>query len=201
MYSPINVRPYVTRLPKNDSYWYLAISYFNIILPSFFPTDQDATDIFWHRARMVKQQSLKVAKSCMIVTRILEMARERARIARTWARVDDEQAREGSEKPSVAAPTVNVSTPAAARAPTSALLGTSMLGNLDAIYKHTEYPSLRLRTLTTGSRQRNGGMLLFGYTFAGQMWLSFGYDENAFDRVVLETFWKNVLAAMQEFLV
>ena len=26
-----------------------------------------------------------------------------------------------------------------------------------------------------------------------QMWFSFAYDENAFDRVVLETFWKNVL--------
>jgi len=46
-----------------------------------------------------------------------------------------------------------------------ALMGVSMLGNLDGMYKHSSYPNLTLKTLTTGSRQRQGGLLLFAYTF------------------------------------
>jgi hypothetical protein len=46
-----------------------------------------------------------------------------------------------------------------------AVLGVSMLGNLDGIYKHGEYPEIRLESLMTGSRQRPYGLLLFAYTF------------------------------------
>jgi len=80
-------------------------------------------------------------------------------------------------------------------------MGLSLLGNLDGIYEHTRFPSIRLHTLTTGSRQRAGGMLLFGYTFAGKLWISFGYDENGFDEKVVQTFWQNVNDAVDEFLV
>jgi hypothetical protein len=44
-------------------------------------------------------------------------------------------------------------------------------------------------------------MLLFGYTFAGKLWISLGYDENGFEEVVVKTFWKNVKDAVDEFLV
>jgi hypothetical protein len=53
-----------------------------------------------------------------------------------------------------------------APAPQKALMGVSMLGNLDGMYKHASYPDLVLEKLTTGSRQRPGGLLLFAYTFA-----------------------------------
>ena len=47
-----------------------------------------------------------------------------------------------------------------------ALMGVSMLGNLDGMYKHAAYPDIKLTSLTTGSRQRPGGLLLFAYNFA-----------------------------------
>ena len=68
-------------------------------------------------------------------------------------------------------------------------MGLSLLGNLDGIYKHANFPSIRMHTLTTGSRQRNGAMLLFGYTFAGKLWISLGYDENGFADDVVDRFW------------
>ncbi|KAF8591917.1 hypothetical protein K439DRAFT_1643902 [Ramaria rubella] len=74
-------------------------------------------------------------------------------------------------------------TPTLARTPppSAALLGLSLLGNLDATYKHATYPRVVLHTLTTGSRQRVGAMLLFGYTFRGRLWLSLGYDEAGYE--------------------
>ena len=60
-------------------------------------------------------------------------------------------------------PTLHNSAPAVSQ---KALMGVSMLGNLDAMYKHAAFPEIKLRSLTTGSRQRPGGLLLFAYTFA-----------------------------------
>lgn len=56
------------------------------------------------------------------------------------------------------------------------LLGVSMLGNLDGVYKHPLYSSIHLEQLTTGSRQRRGASLVFAYTFAGRLWLNFGWE-------------------------
>jgi hypothetical protein len=83
------------------------------------------------------------------------------------------------------------------KTPSVALLGLSLLGNLDGTYKHASYPELVLHTLTTGSRQRAGGLLVFGYTFAGKLWLSLGYDEGAFDDSV-GIWWKEVVKGVAE---
>ena len=64
--------------------------------------------------------------------------------------------------------------------PSKALIGLSLLGNLDAMYTHSAYSPLTLHTLTTGSRQRAGALLLFGYTFAGRLWVSLGWDGGTF---------------------
>jgi hypothetical protein len=58
-----------------------------------------------------------------------------------------------------------------------------------------------MHTLTTGSRQRNGGMLLFGYTFVGKLWLSFGYDEEGFEEEPVRTFWQGLEQAVEELLL
>ena len=44
-------------------------------------------------------------------------------------------------------------------------------------------------------------MLLFGYTFAGRLWVSLGYDENGFDAKTVNLFWNNFLGAINELLV
>ncbi|KAK7064108.1 putative 15-O-acetyltransferase Tri3 [Favolaschia claudopus] len=197
MYSALNLRPVLTAGPSfNDSYWYLAIGYFNVVLPSFIPqSKEDMEKVFWHRARSAKDQSTAAARSPMLVPRSFEMACKRGKQARAWAREDDEKER-GTWKAPQPAP---VSTTNANKPPSVALIGLSLLGNLDGIYKHSTFSKIQLHTLTTGSRQRAGGMLLFGYTFAGKLWISLGYDEESFDDRV-QHFWENVLLAVDTFL-
>ncbi|KAJ7824440.1 hypothetical protein B0H14DRAFT_3728571 [Mycena olivaceomarginata] len=196
MYSALNLRPVLTASKAlNDSYCYLAIGYFNVVLPSFYPKSGSIEDIekmFWHRARAAKNQSTRAAKTPLLVPRSHEMARERGQRARMWACEDDEKVRGTWNAPP--------SAPAASAPPSTALIGLSLLGNLDVIYKHNHFPGVQLQGLTTGSRQRAGGILLFGYTFAGRLWISLGYDQAGFDDTV-ERFWENVLSAVDTLLV
>ncbi|KAH6892847.1 hypothetical protein BKA70DRAFT_1119206 [Coprinopsis sp. MPI-PUGE-AT-0042] len=196
MYSALNLRPYLRANEElNSSYCFLTIGHFNVVLPSFLPKDSSKhTSTFWHRARSVKTQTAKVAKSPVFVPRCQLMAKERGLRARIWGMQDD-----GVEcKLSMPKPTIFESdTPA----PSKALIGISLLGNLDGIYKHQAFSSITLHTLTNGSRQRKGAMLLFGYTFAGKLWLSLGYDVNGFDDEVVQRFWQRVLAGVDELLV
>ena len=198
MYTALNLRPYLkAEKALNDSYWFLAISYFNVVLPTFIPQLGDMKSTFWLRARSAKKQSADAAKHSLIVARSIEMARERGSRARAWASRDDgvvvsPSVDDNTSVPETLVPSNNVSS--------AALIGLSLLGNLDGIYKHPEYPSVRLHTLTTGSRQRPGGMLLFGYTFVGKLWISLGYDENGFDKEIIDKYWANVLSTIDELL-
>ncbi|KAI0001682.1 hypothetical protein BJV77DRAFT_1063101 [Russula vinacea] len=157
--------------PTGDSYWFLSVGYFNIIFPNFIPASCD-------------------------VSKTREMAIKRGKQARLWAKEDDEKEAGVWVPPP---PTSDTAPPP--RAPSIALTGLSLLGNLDGMYKHAKFPDIKLHTLTTGSRQRNGAMLMFSYTFAGKLWISLGYDENGFERDTVDLFWKNVDAAIREFLI
>jgi len=197
MYSALNMRPNLLADKRlNDSYWFIAIGYFNIVLPSFLPKSGDDASTFWHRARSAKVQSIKAAKSRMGVSRCREMAAERGARARIWAKEDDDKAAGIPNPPKPAA----VAGPSKPKVPSNALMGLSLLGNLDGMYKHATFPEIKLHTLTTGSRQRSGGMLLFGYTFVDKLWVSFGYDEAGFEEKTVQTFWKNVIEAINGFL-
>jgi hypothetical protein len=146
---------------------------------------------------MAKEQSTRAAKSIMVVSRTREMAVERGQRARTWAKEDDEKALGVWKAPS---PSNHLHVGSSPPAPSTALIGLSLLGNLDGMYKHADFPKIELHTLTTGSRQRPGSMLLFGYTFAGKLFVSLGYDENGFEKEVVQRFWANVLGGIDEFL-
>ncbi|EIW87020.1 hypothetical protein CONPUDRAFT_116008 [Coniophora puteana RWD-64-598 SS2] len=193
MYSALNLRPYLEKRSLHDSYWFLAIGYFNVILPTFVPKGSPAAT-FWLRAHCAKEQSSRAVKSKMVVYRSRLMAEERARRAKAWGKEDDEK--ENGTR--VGPPPIPRSPPA--KPPSGACMGLSLLGNLDGIYQHGEFADVGLHTLTTGSRQRQGGMLLFGYTFAGKLWISFGYDEHGFDETASK-FWDNVLKVTDEFLI
>ncbi|PPQ78049.1 hypothetical protein CVT25_015594 [Psilocybe cyanescens] len=201
MYSALNMRPNLIADKRlNDSYWFLAIGYFNVVLPTFFPREGDLDGAFWLRARSAKSQSTKAAKSLLNVSRCCQMAKERGRRARIWAKEDDDKAKGIYTKPPVVPPPTPT-TASKPKVPSNALIGLSLLGNLDGMYKHATFPDIKLHTLTTGSRQRSGGMLLFGYTFVGKLWVSFGYDENGFEEDTVKRFWKNVLDSIDQFLV
>ena len=131
----------------------------------------------------------------MIISRSREMARKRGSQARLWAKEDDDKAN------GVWVPPPPPAKKHSERPPSNALIGLSLLGNLDATYKHSSFGDIHLHTLTTGSRQRAGAMLLFGYTFAGKLWISLGYDENGFERVVVDTFWSNLSVSIDELLI
>ena len=204
MYSALNMRPYLMADKRlNDSYFFIAIGYFNIILPTFLPRTGEISSTFWHRARSTKSQIIKAMKTPMIISRCREMARERGTRARVWAQEDDQKLAGTFTKPkpvTSASPTV-LQNQNKEKIPSNALIGLSMLGNLDATYKHTTFPEIELHTLTSGSRQRPGGMLLFGYTFVDRLWVSFGYDKNGFQEDVVDAFWTQVTDAIDEFLL
>ncbi|KAJ7225260.1 hypothetical protein GGX14DRAFT_386181 [Mycena pura] len=168
MYSAVNLRPILTASKtSNASYCFPAIGYFHVILPTFIPksgSKQDIEKTFWHRARAAKKQSTRAAKHPMLVSQTLEMARERGQRARGWAREDDEKAR-GTWK---APPPLPTSKLTASKSPSTALIGLTLMGDLDGVYKHSAFPRIELHTLTAGTRQRAGGILLFVYTFSGQ---------------------------------
>lgn len=145
---------------------------------------------------MAKEQSIRAVKNPMTVSRSRFMARERGRRSRLWAKEDDDKLK-GTWVPP---PTPPGAEKKPDRAPSTALIGLSLLGNLDGIYKHANFPEIELHTLTTGSRQRPGGMLLFAYTFAGKLWVSLGYDENGFDKALVQKFWDNCIDGIEEFL-
>ncbi|KAJ8702249.1 hypothetical protein PTI98_000985 [Pleurotus ostreatus] len=195
MYSALNMRPYlIANKSLYESYWFLAVGYFNVTLPGFLPSS-NVDKTFWHRARSAKDQSSQAAKSRMVVSRSRLMSVERGQRARGWAKEDDAKANGTWQAP----PASNK--PKSSKPPSIATLGLSLLGNLDGMYKHSTYPDIQLHSLTTGSRQRPGGMLLFAYTFAGKLWVSLGYDENGFEQETIQTFWDNVLSGIREFLL
>jgi hypothetical protein len=199
MYSALNLRPYLqAEKSLHDSYCFLAIGYFNVILPSFVPSNsENLVKTFWHRARSARTQSINAAKSPLTTSRSREMARERGKRARIWAKEDDDK-----EKGVWVPPAKSPSPPQNNnKAPSTALIGLSLLGNLDGIFKHASFGEVQLHSLTPGSRQRAGAMLLFGYTFVGKLWISLGYDENGFQEGIVEKFWENVLLCTQELLV
>lgn len=188
IYSALNLRP--NMLPSSDtdassSYFHLAVGYFNIVLPCLLPSTLTTDDLFWYRARMTKAQTTKAVKTPFLISRSRETNNVRRGRAIKWAKVDDEAAAaparaEISEKASSVAQKLGPeSSPATSEsdqekpeeptwkpAPQRALMGMSMLGNLDGMYSHKTFPTLQLQSLTTGSRQRSGGLLLFAYTFA-----------------------------------
>ena len=159
------------------------------------------TQTFWHRARLSKDQTARAAKNSMAVYRIHEMAKKRGAQARAWGKEDDQKAN-GTwvETPPVTPQEEAPPTPLLPKAPSNTLIGLSLLGNLDGIYKHQDFKSIKMHTMTNGTRQRNGGILLIGYTFVGKLWLSLGYDEEGLEKETIDKFWNGLQDAVGEFL-
>ncbi|KIO16701.1 hypothetical protein M407DRAFT_85718 [Tulasnella calospora MUT 4182] len=206
MYTALNLRPYT--LPFDSSYWMTALGFFNVILPSFLPSRSRVGEktswktlrsTFWHRARSAKAQSTRASKHPLVASRAREMARQRSETAKAFAVEDD------AKEPGLAMPPRTPMSPSSiiepSTAPSTALLGLSHLGNLDDIYKHSDYPSIRLQTMAPAVRMRPGGLLLFGYTFAEKLTFNLEYDLNGFKDEVVEAWWRDVLRGFDELLI
>ena len=201
MYSALNMRrSLLADKHLNDSYWFLAIGYFNVVLPTFLPTSGDVTTTFWHRARSAKNQSAKAANNPFTISRSRKELGARVHV---WVKEEDDELAGIVREAPAPAPFVVASNdvPPKPKVPSNALMGLSLPGNLDGMYKHAAFPNIKLHTLKFGSRQPPGEMLLFGYTFVQKLWVNFGYDENGFEEDTVKRFWKNVIDAIHEFLI
>lgn len=188
MYTAVSLRPYLATLHTTSTYWFVALTYFNLVLPAFLPETQN---VFWHRARTVKSQIRNMVQSSFLKSRALEMGK--IRVARSRG-----QTVQLPDLSQVMAPTPISPLPPG---PSAALLGLSLIGNLDATYIRASYPSFHLQSVTTASRQKAGGLLLLEHTFANKLWLHLCWDENGFEEGMIESFWSSMQDAVREFLM
>ncbi|KAM0793375.1 hypothetical protein ACM66B_000830 [Microbotryomycetes sp. NB124-2] len=206
-------RQVLSSLPQD--HFRIAISYYNIVLPSFFPKTA-GQDVFWSRCHSVKQQTTRAVKSPFLQSRAIMTAVEREHRSIGFALEDELKAQQcprpiglgleihaSTQKTAAERPMTPPPPPSKTleKVPSTALMGLSMLGNLDGVYTHKAYNGVQLDSLTTGSRQRPGALLLFAYTFAGKLWFSLGYDRNGFEQGTIEAFWTQFLKAADEFLL
>ncbi|KAJ3995576.1 hypothetical protein F5050DRAFT_1573289 [Lentinula boryana] len=212
MYTALNLRPYLTPHPSS-TYWFLALTYFNVVLPSFVPATIAA---FWKRSRSVKAQTRKVVQSPFLPSRAMIGAKKRAARVRSSSSVVD---------PVLSLPAsinnvlqVTSGTVEFPPAPSAALFGLSLIGNLDNIYtQSTSYTReksyntissapnriqiITIHTVTTASRQKPGGLLLLEHTFAKKLWLHLCWDVNGFEAGHIESFWECLEDAVEELLI
>ncbi|KAJ3733128.1 hypothetical protein DFJ43DRAFT_1138159 [Lentinula guzmanii] len=150
MYTALNLRPYLTPHPSS-TYWFLALTYFNVVLPSFVPATIAA---FWKRSRSVKAQTRKVVQSPFLPSRAMIGAKKRAARVRSLSLPAPTKKSSSSNCGSTADSTDSsvvdpvLSLPASINnvqevtsgtvefppAPSAALFGLSLIGNLDNIY-------------------------------------------------------------------
>ncbi|KAJ3785522.1 hypothetical protein GGU10DRAFT_312740 [Lentinula aff. detonsa] len=234
MYTALNLRPYLTPHPSS-TYWFLALTYFNVVLPSFVPATIAA---FWKRSRSVKAQTRKVVQSPFLPSRAMIGAQKRAARVRSSSLPAPTKKSSSSNCGSTADSTDSsvvdpvLSLPASINnvlqvtsgtvefppAPSAALFGLSLIGNLDNIYtqstsysrekSHSTISSapnriqiITIHTVTTASRQKPGGLLLLEHTFAKKLWLHLCWDVNGFEAGHIESFWECLEDAVEELLI
>ncbi|KAF8589400.1 hypothetical protein K439DRAFT_1658001 [Ramaria rubella] len=194
IYTAINLRPHLTPSPSLSlsTYWFLALTYYTISLPAFLPRTAAA---FWYRARLAKAQTTRAVKSPFLAARALLMASQRA-------------ASSPPTSESVAPQLPSYALPPPPTAPSRALLGLSLIGNLDTTYSRTAYarPGVHLHSVTTASRQKAGGLLLLAHTFGGKLVLGLCWDEVGFvarggehGGDIVEEWWEGVMRGVGEF--
>ncbi|KAJ3934045.1 MAG: hypothetical protein NXY57DRAFT_996212 [Lentinula lateritia] len=153
MYTALNLRPYLTTHPSS-TYWFLALTYFNVVLPSFVPGTIAA---FWNRARSVKAQTRKVVQSPFLPSRAMTGARTRAARARgTLPTVSTSNAASVTDTADSLPASINDVQAASGSiklppAPSAALFGLSLIGNLDNIYTQSASYSRKHISSTSAS--------------------------------------------------
>ncbi|KAF9504241.1 hypothetical protein BS47DRAFT_1355452 [Hydnum rufescens UP504] len=187
MYTAVNLRPYSSneRVALPGSYFFLSLTYFNV------------------------PQQKKYLKSPMLIGRTQTMNLERGARSRVWAKEDDDILAGVSTTPSPPAvavapkpdPTPTPTAPAAASAPpwslppppTMALVGLTLLGDLDDIYPAAAYPDFEFGRIASFTRKTKGKMLLLAHTFRGKFFIQLGG--------LVEEFWARILNGVDEFLL
>ncbi|KZO99634.1 hypothetical protein CALVIDRAFT_354359 [Calocera viscosa TUFC12733] len=208
-YTALSLRPYLTypsaQLEKQMSYWFVALTYFNIVLPSFLPVtcaEHFPASTFWERARAARDQIAGITRSRFLIHRARMMGAQRAERA-GWKPVPAPPAVPMPSEDGIpvqshlpllppSSDALTAISPRKEPVPSKALMGISLMGNLDKVYLADQYPDIKLLDVATASRQKAGGILFLAHTFAGRMWLHMAYDENGFEEGSMERFWDEV---------
>lgn len=220
LYTALNLRPTVSpklseaKIPPSPAF--VAIGYANVMLPGHSQPSQSPSELpspscceFWARARSAGQQFSAVAKSPFLLSRNLILGRERGLRAVKFALEDDGIVqRPPAHFPNPPVTSVSPS-PVVAPAkpsplPSVALVGLSLLGSVDAVFKYDAFPSIDLTHMRCSTRKAYGGMLMFCYTFRGCLYLCLGWDECAFDESAglgPRSFLEGMRDAVAEYLV
>lgn len=157
LYSALNLRGSLQQGPDVGDWYHIAIGHYNIILPSFLPSTISTEQAFWHCAGLVRKQTSDVVKSRWMKPRAMLMALERERRAQGFEREDERRrvakgekdlaqglmglgiafsgetpkgVETESEEASKPAPEPKVEEKKPAAAPSTALMGLSMLGSM-----------------------------------------------------------------------
>lgn len=123
----------------------------------------------------------------MFLSRTKFMIEDRGNRARRFAEMDDQLAgvipspSKIDPKP-ISQPT-SIPQPLAAKAPSPmppalALIGLSLPGPLDQVYKHSLYPTIDVQNIYPSNRKAPGQILLFAHTFKGRFWFTIGWEGN-----------------------
>ncbi|KAJ7154743.1 hypothetical protein C8R46DRAFT_1118285 [Mycena filopes] len=183
LYTAANLRPHLAPQSSNSN-WFLALAYFTISLPAFQPTKKAG---MWLRARLAKAQMQQAVRSPLLPARALLSAAARAR-------------RSPTSPTAFVPPPENPELPGRPAA-SAALLGISLIGDLDRTYVRTAYgPGVHLLSVATASRLKAGGLLLLGHSFRGRLVLQLCWDSMGFAEGEVERFWAALADAVPEFL-
>ncbi|KAJ6495388.1 hypothetical protein C8R45DRAFT_823872 [Mycena sanguinolenta] len=194
MYTAINFRRHLKPSPL-DSCMSIALDYFNIVLPTFLPTDTVPHKMFWARSRAAQRQLSKYAQSPLVLQRAVVTNRLRGQSAKAWARIDD-------EANGTLPPAPRTRTPSAPNSvPSLALLGFSHNGNWDQIYRPEAYPAITLIDVTGGAKRQPGGMLLCSWTFLGRLNLPLLWDDAGFPPGLMEEFRRYLMDGVHEYVL
>ncbi|KAF7344433.1 hypothetical protein MSAN_01924500 [Mycena sanguinolenta] len=194
MYTAINFRRYFEPSPL-DSCMSIALGYFNIVLPTFLPTDISPRKMFWARSRAAQRQISKYAQSPLLPQRAVVTSKLRGESAKAWARIDDEA--NGTLPPSPRAPTP--STPNSL--PSLALLGFAHSGNWDQIYRPEAYPAITLIDAIGGAKRQPGGMLLYSWTLLGRLNFPLLWDDAGFPPGLMEEFRRYLVDGVYDYVL
>ncbi|KAJ7139081.1 hypothetical protein C8R44DRAFT_693543 [Mycena epipterygia] len=203
MYTAVSLRRYLPPMsPLSSSYMSLALSYCNIVLPSFVPPSLDPRALFWLRARSAQSQLQNYCRSPLLIGRSHMISAERGLRAKAFAKQDDEAdgtlPRPAQRPSQIPAPPQ----PALTNAPPSlALMGVSCLGDLDEIYRADKYPDIRLLDSFGNVRKGKGAILLCTSIVNKRLSLALVWDTAAFSSGVVDEFWGHFVDGVQEFML
>lgn len=172
---------------------------------------------FWEQARSARRQGEEAIRDPSFLARTVEHGKDRCARAKAFAHLDDARLSAASSTTgpnthsvpsatkSPTPPTSPTSPPSKASIsaprppPSAALIGFSLIGNLDPLYAPQRFPSIQVVQSTSGTRKGPGSILVFSHTLAGRLYITIGWDREGFEPGLMEDFSRGLVEIVKEF--